>query len=266
MASRTFKLQQPLMSGKDIEDWQTWLKSRFRKMSIDYPLKIDGRYGESSRAATASMCMALGLASAGGAMASGVTPALRVRLRNEKLTAAEQQRMKSKARVSYRRQLRDRHDGGGVSKPVASIRENSWGWHPKGGSNAGSTHDGIDVGTRPKAPLLAMVKSRVVRADNGGWWGKSPSGNVKLGDGIVILEVLETVGPFRKGWCIGYGHAESMQVRVGDIVEAGDVIAKAGLAVVYHIHLMVNGGAFPKTTGRGSRDPRPLLDYAVSNS
>ena len=40
MASRTFKLQQPLMSGKDIEDWQTWLKSRFRKQKLNRPGRV----------------------------------------------------------------------------------------------------------------------------------------------------------------------------------------------------------------------------------
>jgi murein DD-endopeptidase MepM/ murein hydrolase activator NlpD len=266
MSSRTFKLDQPLMSGGDIGDWQTFVKADFGRMHIDYPLKIDRVYGESTRAATASLLAARGVAKPSTAMAKGVTPELRIKLRNKRFTEAETKRFKSAERVDYRRALRARFEGGGVARPVLRIREDSWGWAPASGSRAGSVHDGIDVGTDPKATLYAMVKSRVVRADNYGWWGKAPSGDVTLGDGIVILEVLETVGPFKKGMCIGYGHCEKVRVRPGNIVEAGDPIAQAGLAVVYHIHLMVNGGKYSKATGRGDRNPRALLDYAVKHS
>jgi murein DD-endopeptidase MepM/ murein hydrolase activator NlpD len=263
---RTFKIDTPPMKGEDIKRSQLEVRKEFEGMGIPYPLKADGVYGKASRSAYATLCTAQGILHY-KAMADGVTPELRSKLRDrDKLTAAERKRMDGAKAVTYRRKLRESFEGGGVSKPVARITQDSWGFTPRTGSNAGATHDGIDVGTNPKAPLLAMVRSRVVRADNDDWWGKAPSGNVKLGDGIVILECLETVGPFKKGYCIGYGHAEGMRVKPGETVEAGEHIANAGLAVIYHIHLMVNGGKYAKTQGRGDRDPRPLLDYAVKHS
>lgn len=263
---RTYKIDAPLMHGADIKRSQVEVRKEFEGMRIDYPLEADGVYGRATRSAYATLCTAQGILHY-KAMEHGVTPELRSKLRDrDRLTARERERMAGAKAVAYRRRLRERFAGGGVSKPVGRITQDSWGWHPRSGANAGRTHDGIDVGTNPKAPLLAMVKSRVVRADNGGWWGKAPSGDVSKGDGIVILECLEDVGPFRKGYCVGYGHAEGMRVKRGDVVEAGDVIARAGLAVIYHIHLMVNGGRYAKTQGRGDRDPRPFLDYAVKHS
>ncbi len=93
--------------------------------------------------------------------------------------------------------------------------------------------------------------------------GKAPSGDVRKGDGIVQLEVLESVGPFKKGMHIGYGHCEHARVRVGQVVQAGETIALAGLAVAWHIHLMMNNGS--TTKGIGNIDPRKCLDYAVKN-
>lgn len=263
---RTYKMAEPLMRGEDIKRSQVEVRQEFAAMSIDYPLRADGVYGRSTRSAYASLCTAQGILHH-KAMAGGVTPELRSKLRDrDRLTAAERKRMDGAKTVAYRRRLRESFNGGGVSKPVARITQDSWGYTPATGPNAGATHDGIDVGTNPKAPLLAMVRSRVVRADNGGWWGKAPSGDVSKGDGIVILECLENIGPFRPGYCIGYGHAEGMRVSPGEVVEAGEVIAQAGLAVVYHIHLMVNGGRYAKTQGRGDRDPRPFLNYAIKHS
>ena len=108
-----------------------------------------------------------------------------------------------------------------------------------------------------------MVKSKVIDVRASGWWGKAPSGQVSKGDGIVQLEVLESVGPFKKGQHIGYGHCEHARVRVGQVVQAGETIALAGLAVAWHIHLMVNDGGTKK--GIGTRDPRPHLDYSVKH-
>lgn len=111
---------------------------------------------------------------------------------------------------------------------------------------------------------MAMVKSKIIDVRSAGWWGKSPSGPVSRGDGIVQMEVLESVGPFKKGMHIGYGHCEHARVKVGQVVQPGEVVALVGFAVAAHIHLMVNDGRFGKQ-GRGSQDPRPLLNYAVKN-
>jgi hypothetical protein len=53
-------------------------------------------------------------------------------------------------------------------------------------------------------------------------------------------------------------------VRVGQIVKAGDVLGRAGLARAFHIHLMANRGGTMK--GIGEFDPRPILDFVTRRS
>jgi murein DD-endopeptidase MepM/ murein hydrolase activator NlpD len=254
--ARTFQVKEPLMKGKDIKDWQQRIKGLFKKMNLDCPIKPDGVYGHHTRTYSAALCQAMGL-NATKAMASGVTPELRTKLRNGDLTAAEKKVRWSKARKQYRQKLRKQWSNNNVHPPVASILADSWGYHP-------GVHDGIDVICKPNAACFAMVRSRVIDVRASGWWGQSPSGDVSKGDGIVQLEVLENVGPFKKGMHIGYGHCEHARVKVGEIVEAGETIALAGLAVAWHIHLMVNNGKVDKR-GIGNIDPRKCLDYAVKN-
>lgn len=255
---RTFKVRSPHTNGTDVASWQREIVREFDRMGINCPLKADGIYGVATRAFNASLCHALGMIAA-DVMKDGVSPELRTRIRNRRLTTAERTRMA--ARLGWRRRLRARYagvSGGGVCAPVAKIIEDSWGYHPPG-------HDGIDVICPEHAPLFAMVRSEVVRADAGGWWGKTPSGDATKGDGIIILRVLEDIGPFRKGQCIGYGHAERPLVKIGQEVRAGQQIGTAGLAVAYHIHLMLNAGTHAVAVGRGDRDPRAILDYSVKN-
>lgn len=253
MSDRTFKIDQPFMSGADVKLWQQEVRRQFLMMGIDYPLKADGTYGLASRSATASLLHSLGM-EAGEQMKDGVTPELRVRVRTRKLTDEEGKAMV--ARVDYRRALRDRYESSTkIALPVAKIIEASWGFHPPG-------HDGLDVICPPNAVLHAMMDGVITRADNFGWWGKAPSGNIALGDGICIVQSTADVGPLKKGHCLGYGHAEKNMHKVGDKVEAGEPIAHAGLAVAWHIHLMWNKGSFDKTKGRGDGDPLVVLDYA----
>lgn len=252
---RTFKITAPHMTGADIKSWQQEIAAEFARMDIICPIKPDGIWGITSRSYNASLCHALGMI-AGDVMAEGVTPELRVRIRNRRLTVQEIERFND--REQWRRDLRARYATATnkVARPVGKILEDSWGFHP-------GVHDGIDVITQPNAPLFAMVKSKIIDVRAGGWWGKAPSGDVTKGDGIVQMEILEAVGPFYKGYHIGYGHAEKPTVKVGDIVEAGDQVAHAGLAVAWHIHLMYNDGDTSK--GIGNVDPRKILNYAVKH-
>ncbi|MDP2712317.1 MAG: M23 family metallopeptidase [Solirubrobacteraceae bacterium] len=257
-APRTFKITSPHMRGDDIKAWQREIKHEFSRMDINCPIVADGIYGVATRAYNASLCHAIGMI-AGDVMSKGITPELRTRIRNRRLTAYERTRMAG--RVAWRRALRVRYageSGGGVARPVSKIIADSWGYHP-------GVHDGIDVICPADAPIFAMVRSTVVRVSAGGWWGKAPSGDVTKGDGIIILRVLEDVGPFKRGMHIGYGHAEKSAVKVGQEVRAGQQIGHAGLAVAWHIHMMLNGGGHPATTGRGDRDPRAILDYAIKH-
>jgi murein DD-endopeptidase MepM/ murein hydrolase activator NlpD len=256
MAVRTFKIDDPLMQGGDIENWQNEIVQLFGELKIDnVPLEVDGVYGHITRSLTATLCEAKGMIPE-KVMAKGTTPNLLRRLRKHDLTEAEKKRYVSSKCKRFRAKLRKQWATKKVHSPVTKIITDSWGYHP-------GVHDGVDVICPASATLYAMVKARVFDVRAGGWWGQAPSGNVAAGDGIIQLEVLESVGPFKKGMHIGYGHAEKAIVREGQIVEAGQPIGAAGLAVAWHIHLMVNGGN--TTSGRGDRDPRPLLDYAVKH-
>jgi len=247
------------MKGDDVKAWQNTVKNEFARMGIDAPIKADGVYGPSTRAYTASLLYALGIDEK--AMEHGVTPELRVKVRNHILSPEEKKRKDS--RVDWRRRLRERYadqSAPNVHRPTKRILQDSWGYHPPG-------HDGIDVITPPNPVIYAMIKSRVIDVRSSGWWGKSarPSGghSTSEGDGIIQLEVLESIGPFIKGRHIGYGHAEKAKVKVGQIVDAGDPIGHAGFAIAWHIHLMYNTG---KTTkGIGNINPRAILDYAVKH-
>lgn len=250
---RTFKVDRPALKGEDVQQWQQTINSMFAKWDIDLRVKVDGEYGLASRSATATLLYALGIEQ--GEMKDGVTPGLRVKVRNYQRKLSPKERARFAQRVAWRRRLRQKWARGvKVARPVNKIITSAWGYH-KG------VHDGIDVQTPPAATVYAMVKSRVIDVRAGGWWGRSPSGDVSKGDGIVQLEVLETVGPFTKGMHIGYGHCEHACVREGQIVEAGEPVARVGLAVTWHTHLMVNDGQ--TTKGIGTRDPRKLLDFAM---
>ena len=255
---RTFKLGEKLMRGSDVKEWQKDIKSLFKKIAIDCPIKVDGIYAQGTRAFTASLCEAYGLVSK-TAMKDGVTPELRIKLRNRDLNKAEEQRMKSNARVLYRQKLRDRWAVRKVHVPVSKIIEDSWGFHP-------GVHDGLDVISIEGAAAFAMVKSKIIDARPHGWWHLGAPSNQALrerGDGIVQMQVLETVGPFKKGMHIGYGHCVHPRVHAGQVVEAGQTVALVGFANAAHIHLMVNDG---KTTkGTGNIDPKPFVDYAVKH-
>lgn len=253
MSDRTFVIGKEFMEGSDVKSWQQEVKALFKKMAINCPIVADGVYGPHTRSYTASLVHANGML-AGTQMKNGVTPELRTKLRHapKSLTAAQQKKRSSKKLQQYRSELRKRWSEKAVAKPVNTILADSWGYHP-------GVHDGLDVICAANASIYAMVKSKVVDVRSSGWWGKAPSGNVALGDGIIQLEVLEDVGPFKKGMHIGYGHAEGAVVKVGQVVKAGERLGHAGLAVAWHVHLMVNGGGTLR--GVGDRDPRPFLDY-----
>lgn len=253
---RTFKVESPLMKGGDVKQWQKDVKALFKKLKIDCPIAVDGVYGQGTRSFTAELVHASGL-SAKVQMKDGVTPELRIKLRNGDYNKAQLKVRHSKARREYREKLRKRWSAAKVHAPVSRIITDAWGYHP-------GVHDGVDVVSIEGAPAMAMIKSKIVDVRSGGWWGKSPSGDVSKGDGIVQMEVLESVGPFKRGMHIGYGHCEHARVKVGQIVHAGETVALVGLAVVAHIHLMVNDGK-QGNRGVGTQDPRPFIDYAVKN-
>lgn len=264
MSNRTFKIDSPHMKGSDVKKWQSDVKTLFKKMAIDCPIKADGDYGISTRSYTAALVHANGMSS-GIQMKTGVTPALRSVLRAapNSLTEGQRKRRTSSDRKEYRAKLRRQYanvNGPKVHSPTTVIVQDDWGYHP-------GVHDGLDVITPPDPVIFAMCKAKVIDVRSSGWWGLGAPKDPKLkakGDGIIQLEVLENVGPFKKGMHIGYGHAEKAQVHTGDHVRAGQAIGHAGFANAWHIHLMVNTGG--TTKGIGNLDPRPFLDYARKHS
>lgn len=258
---RTFKINNPRMKGPDVVAWEKELIELYDGIGIDAPIVSDGVYGDIDRSYTQSLCYAFGIDHV-EAMKRGVTPELRTKLRHRKLTDAEKKRMDD--RVEWRRRLRERYarlarEGAQVSTMVQKILQDSWGYHP-------GVHDGIDIITLPDVPGFAPVKSKVIDVRQDGWWRlgapKDPTIRSK-GDGIVQLEVLETVGPFKKGYHIGFGHAEKIPVKVGQIVKAGQKVCHSGLANAWHWHWMLNDGS--TTKGIGNIDPRAALEYTKKN-
>jgi murein DD-endopeptidase MepM/ murein hydrolase activator NlpD len=254
MSDRTFKVDNPPLRGSDVEAWQEFLNKQMRLWDVEYRIPEDGEYGAITRSLTASVCHGLGLESASEAMKNGVTPELRVKLRNKNLTPEEVKRHQLREK-DWLPRFRDRHNDADVSPPLARILQSSWGYQ--------SGHDGVDLICKARAAGLAICKARVLRADNSGWWGKgAPSPAIAAkGDGVVVIECLVNVGPFKKGLCFVYGHAEHVRVKAGDIVEAGQVICEAGLANAWHFHFCVNrtGKARPAI---GDHDPMPYVRYA----
>lgn len=252
MSARTFQVQQPHIEGDDVRLWQQTLNAQLKRWNVDHQIKVDGDYGIGTRSLSSTVLYGLGIPQA--EMAHGVTPELRVKVRNRRLSTAERARWTR--RIPWREKLRRRYAP--VSSPMAHIEQDSWGWHP-------GVHDGLDLTCPKDEPLRAICDGEIVRADASGWWGKAPSGNVALGDGIIIIRCSIRRGPFRKGLNLCYGHAEHATVKKGDKVKAGQIIGKAGLAVVPHVHFMVNGLSADSAgfvRGVGDRDPRPYYDYA----
>lgn len=255
MSERTFKIDSPHMRGDDVRAWQDTLNRQMNTWTVDYQIAEDGDYGVTTRSLTATVCHGLGLESASEAMKDGVTPELRVKLRNKDQTPAE--KIRYAERASYRDALRRRYGGGGVSSPLVKILADSWGYHP-------GVHDGIDLICLPESVIYAVCEGRIVRVASSGWWGNNPSGDVSKGDGIIILRATQSVGPIRKGMNLCYGHAEHAVVKEGQLVRAGQALGRAGLAVAWHVHFMVNDNN--DTRGVGDRDPRPIYNYCRANA
>lgn len=247
--SRTFKVQFPHMQGSDVRAWQDFLNRQMRAWNVDYRIPENGDYSVSTRDLTATVLYGLGIDR--DRMGQGVTPTLRVKVRNKRLSPVELAR--HAARAGWRRRLRKRHQKRSVAPPLNRILSSSWGWTPP-------VHDGVDLICDANATIYALCDAEVIDVRSSGWWGNNPSGDVSKGDGIIQIRCLTDQGPFRRGLHFGYGHAEHAVVKVGDRVRAGEPLGKAGFAVAWHVHFMCNGGG--TTKGVGDRDPMPYVRYA----
>jgi murein DD-endopeptidase MepM/ murein hydrolase activator NlpD len=254
VAPRTFKLTAPRMRGEDIKQWQQILNKQFEDWGVRFRVPLDSEYGIPTRDATATVLYGLGIKRT--EMNNGVTPELRVKVRDRKLSPTE--RLRRVQRRAWRRKLREKFAGGGVAPPLAKIISSSWGWHP-------GVHDGVDLICPPNSPIFALCEAKVIDVRSSGWWGlaATPSHGHPIadGDGIIQLECLTDVGPFKLGLHFGYGHAEHAVVREGQIVKPGERLGTAGFADAWHVHFMVNRGNTMQ--GRGDHDPLPYVEYAV---
>lgn len=259
MSDRTFKIRDPHMHGDDVRAWQDLIKGIARSWNVDLPLKVDGDYGMATRSFSKMICFGLGFSHE--QIDNGITPWVRELTRNpERRPDAMDERKVGEWRKDFRDNLRKKYAPDAdedVASPLKKILTMTWGYHP-------GVHDGIDLICGRNAAIYAICDARVIDVRSGGWWGKAPSGNVALGDGIIQLECLTDDGPFKKGMHFGYGHAEKAVVHVGQRVQQGQLLGHAGLAVAWHVHFMANGGG--TTRGIGDRDPEPFVRYALAHS
>lgn len=108
---------------------------------------------------------------------------------------------------------------------------------PKAG--ASTNHRGMDLAVPVGTPLQAQATGKVISARDEGKLGNTV--RVDYGNGVVAI----------------YGHLSSMDVKPGDIVAAGQEVAKSGQSgnvTGAHVHyqLMVNGKATNPATYKGS--------------
>lgn len=253
---RTFRLISPHMRGDDIKSWQQILNKQFDNWGVNFHVQVDGDYGVETRDASATVLHGLGIKVI--EMKDGITPELRIKVRDKKLSPTERARRVS--RRVWRQRLRAKYAARGVAAPIAKILSSSWGFHR-------GVHDGVDLICMEDAPIFALCDAEVIDVRASGWWGlgaaASPGHPISDGDGIIQLKCLTDVGPFRKGMHFGYGHAERAIVKVGQKVKAGQRIGNAGFARAAHVHFMANSGG--TTRGVGDRDPMPYVSYAIKH-
>ena len=135
--------------------------------------------------------------------------------------------------------------------PIENWRPNvSSGFGPRraprtrGGGRGSSVHKGLDIRMPAGTPFKAAKDGTVVFAGTAGGYGN-----------LAVLRHAD--GTYTK-----YGHAQSLGVRPGQQVRAGDVIGKVGStgnSSGPHLHFEVRKGDWRKGE---ALDPRPLLEGA----
>lgn len=252
MSNRTFKIQEPHMRGDDVRAWQNTLQEEVERWGVKTSvIDKDGDYGVATRSLTSIVLKYMGFAQ--DLMVHGVTPDLRIKVRNRDFTEEERERLRN--RTDERRKWVREQNGGGVALPVSKIIQDSWGYHP-------GVHDGIDLICPPFAGIYAICEARVIRVSDSGWWGLGAPSDPALrsrGDGIISIKATQSIGPIKEGMNICYGHAEGACVKEGAVVRAGQRLGHAGFANAWHVHWMINRRSDDR--GVGDMDPREILNY-----
>jgi len=262
VAHRDLIVTDPPMRGRDVANLNRAVRQRLEMRRIDIPSPVHDMFTQAAALAAVEAGYFLGLredtvlATDNGrrCCTQGAQAIIR-----EPERRTPQQLARAKARQGqiargprYYAEL----SGGRVATPVDPILTHAHGF------KAG--HDGVDLICEADDVVYAICDARVIDVRKGGWWGKGAQAShghpISHGDGIIQLECLVDVGPFKRGLHFGYGHAEKAVVRKGQLVKAGQKLGHAGFANAWHLHFMVNGGH--TTKGIGDRDPMPFVHFA----
>jgi hypothetical protein len=117
---RTFRLESPLMRGRDIAAFQQLLNERFAAWSVDKRIDVDGEYGPITRRAARQAVYALGIS--GTELAHGVTPELRTKLRRPSRRSPDEVAHAVRRR-GWLGRLRRQHEGRGAQAVLAYARK-----------------------------------------------------------------------------------------------------------------------------------------------
>ena len=216
---RTFRLQSPLMRGRDIAAFQHLLNERFAAWSIDKRLEVDGEYGPMTRRAARQAVYALGIP--GTELAHGVTPELRTKLRRPSRRTPDEVAHAARRR-GWLGRLRRQHEGRGAQAALAYARKHLGvvesppatnrgplidRWNRATGTVTGSPWCGnfanacLMAAGFPSEPWLRLCSAIEgnARAAKGGWqWTRTPRpGDLVLftvGGAANHVGIVETVG------------------------------------------------------------------------
>jgi hypothetical protein len=215
---RTFRIESPHMTGRDVLAFQRLLNERFERWGIDKRIDADGEYGMLTRRAARQVAYGLGVSAKESAR--GITPELRSRLRTPSRRSAEE-RERAKARRKWLRRLRRQHEGGGSELALAyarkhlGMRESGYNrgplvdrWNRAAGSPLGSAWCGnfmnacLMASGFPSEPWLAACRFIEANAMAGvdGWvWTRNPvPGDLVLftvSGAANHVGMVESVGP-----------------------------------------------------------------------
>lgn len=132
-------------------------------------------------------------------------------------------------------------------KPVDGRITSDYGYRVAPAAGASTGHSGIDIGVPAGTPVKTIADGTVIAA-NGGMRG--------YGNGIFIDHGIIN----GKHVVSEYGHLSSFNVKVGDKVSKGQVIAKSGNTGVStgpHLHLTIREDQKPV-------NPNKYINYAVA--
>jgi hypothetical protein len=134
----TFRLVSPPMRSGRIAGLQRVVNGCYHDWEVNHRIDVDGVYGEATREAVREIMFGLGIAQTEAA--HGITPALRVKLRNpQRRSRAEIKR--AATRADWRRRLRRRYDGHGPAAAIAFARKHVGMTETPPGSNRGPVID-----------------------------------------------------------------------------------------------------------------------------